>query len=80
MMAIDVTSEVVGEVVVLTVTVTAEELVSVPVKPLIDAVIFTVPAPTAVTSPPLVPDVTVATWLDPVLHVTRLVTSSVVAG
>jgi hypothetical protein len=62
---------------VLTVTVTAEELVSVPVKPLIDAVIFTVPAPTAVTRPA---ELTVATWLDPVLQVTRLVTSSVVEG
>jgi hypothetical protein len=77
MMAIDVTSEVVGEVVVLTVTVTAEELVRVPVKPPMDAVIFTVPAPTAVTRPA---ELTVAIWLDPVLHVTRLVTSSVEEG
>jgi hypothetical protein len=64
-------------VVVLIVTVTVEELVRVPVKPCMEAVICTTPGPAEVTSPV---ELTVATSADAVLQVTRLVTSSVVEG
>jgi hypothetical protein len=77
-MATEVTSVLVGPVVVvLMVTVAVAELVRMPVNPLIDAVIWTDPAPTDVTSPE---ELTVATPGPSELQVTRFVTSSVVEG
>jgi hypothetical protein len=66
-----------GDVPVLVATVIVEELVNVPVNPWMLAVIWMVPGPVEVTSPV---EFTVATSDDPVLHVTRSVTFSVVEG
>jgi hypothetical protein len=76
MIEIDVTSVFVGPVEVV-VTVACALEVTGPVKPLMLAVIGTLPAPTDVTNPE---ELTVATFELPVLQVTRVVTSSVVAG
>jgi hypothetical protein len=61
--------------VVLVVTVTVEEAVIVPVNPCMVAVIWIVPGPVEVTNPPPLPEVTVATSFEPVLQVTKFVTS-----
>jgi hypothetical protein len=76
-MATEVTSPLLGDVVVVIVTLTVAVLVRTPGNPLIDAVIWMDPGPTEVTRPV---ELTVATSGASELQVTRSVTFSVVEG
>jgi hypothetical protein len=78
MTEIETTSEFVGPVPVVRVTVMFELPETIPVNPLILAVICTVPAPPDAVTKPV--ELTVATSAEEVVQVARLVTFSVVEG